>query len=93
MEEKKEIQEIIERLNKKMPFALFGTDHNCYFKDGTQVSYTHLWKSIKIIKNIPDGQSCGTLHELFPDIFEGVFTYKFSKHSWKKGLIKLRTSN
>ena len=84
MSENAKIAQIIEKLEHNIPFGLFEQELKCYFKDGTQVRYTHLWQAIKIHKNIPEGKNPGSLYDLFPNTFFGANTCKFNRFDWKK---------
>ena len=85
MEDNEKIQKIINKLSSGIKFGLFeGSQMSCYFRDGEKVSYNDLWKALRIIHNLGEGAHHKTIRELCPDLFEGAFTHKFSKHSWKK---------
>jgi len=85
MENNEHIQNIINKINAGFHFALFeGSQMSCYFEDGEKVSYNDLWKALRIIHNLGDGVHHKTIHGLCPDLYEGTFNHKFSKHQWKK---------
>jgi len=74
---------IVKKLLDGGRFALFNDGKACYFENGEKMHYSDLWMALRIIHQLPDGH-CKTLHDLCPGTFEGSFSYKFSKHKWKK---------
>jgi hypothetical protein len=82
MEQMEQYHEIVERLNKGMKFGLFENGMKCYFQDGTQIKYNELWRAIKIQMNLESANK--PLSQLCPDTYVGTYSYKYSKHDWKK---------
>lgn len=83
MEIEEKYKELIDKLNRGEKFGVFERSMNCFFQDGTQVSYKDLWKAVKLKHNI---ESAGTmsLAQLCPDNYVGSYSYKHTKHDWKK---------
>ena len=88
MEEELVFTHVMEKLSNKIPFGLFEDGKKCYFADGEQVHYKDLWTAIKKMPQTTDEIRGKTLNQLFPDIFEGSFPYKHSRHNWKKKATK-----
>lgn len=83
MENEEKYKQIAIKLCNGMAFGLFEDGQKCYFQDGEKVSYTDLWKALRVLYR-EDEIHHKTLPEICPDLFAGTFAYKFSKHKWKK---------
>jgi len=83
MENQAKYQHIIDKLSRNIKFGLFE-DGKCFFSDGEQVSYTALWKALRIIHQLPDNHH-KTIPQLCSNTFAGTFTYKYSRHNWQDG--------
>jgi len=77
-----ELDNVISKINNGEKFGLFDNGERCYFRDGSKVSYTLLWRAVKITKQIEDGQPCGSLRQLYPELFVGSHNYRYSRHDW-----------
>ncbi len=82
-EDNGQLDRIVEKLKNGELFGLFEDGQRCYFQDGQKVNYTDLWKALRIVHNITGG-STKTLDELCPETFVGSYTYKASRHTWKR---------
>jgi hypothetical protein len=81
MEDLTKYQHIIDKLSSGMRFGLFEDYSKCYFEDGEYVSYTNLWKALRIKNNLPDMHH-KTIAQLCPKTFIGSYSHKFAKHRW-----------
>ena len=84
MDDSETIEIIAKKLTEGEPFGLFGDDAKVYFRDGTKVRYTDLWKAIRVVKKDKDLLSPKTLFDLFPETFVGSFGYRNTQHKWHK---------
>jgi hypothetical protein len=78
-----ELEMIILKLSKGVRFGLYDNGETCYFEDGKKVNYNELWAAIRIIKKLSPGHR-KTLFDLYPDLFMGTFSYKFSKYRFAR---------
>jgi hypothetical protein len=83
MAESEHYPEIIDKLKNGMQFGLFEDGAKCYFRDGSKVSYTDLWKALRKMHGLESGHN-KTIAELCPSTFAGTFPYKHSQHRWKR---------
>ncbi len=83
MAQEEKYSEIVEKLNRGMKFGLFEKGMKCYFQDGTHIGYNELWKAIKLQQNL-ETTGHKSLAQLCPDTYVGSYTYKHSRHNWKK---------
>ncbi len=76
-------QQVIDKLLAGKRFGLFGASIDCYFEDGTRVSYNDLWKALKKIHNLEPGHQ-QKLQDLCPDTYAGTYSYNYFWHRWKR---------
>jgi hypothetical protein len=81
-----ELGKIIDKLEDEMQFGIFENGMKCFFQDGTKVSYSDLWRAVRIVKNINATTSNSTLFQLFPETFVGSHPHKWFQHRWTKPL-------